>query len=194
MKPPVRGRRVTLVGRLPKGPAVLVLAAIGCGGQEAPPPAEEAAGQPAAVPTATCATPAPGAAAGLTVAQEYAPALGVDLSQMTRSESGLCYQDLQEGTGEVAAAGDNVQVHYTGWLPDGTKFDSSVDRGSPYALRIGMADVIRGWDEGIVGLKEGAKRRLVIPPDLAYGAGGMPPVIPPNATLVFDVELVDVAK
>jgi peptidylprolyl isomerase len=171
---------------------VLVLAGA-CGGQDAPPPADEPPAA-AAAPTQTCATPAPGAAAGLTVAQEYAPALGVDLAQMTRTDSGLCYQDVQEGTGEVAAAGDNVQVHYTGWLPDGSKFDSSVDRGTPLPLRIGMGEVIRGWDEGIVGLRQGAKRKLVIPPDLAYGPGGSPPVIPPNATLVFDVELVQVTK
>ncbi|MGH7552243.1 MAG: FKBP-type peptidyl-prolyl cis-trans isomerase [Longimicrobiales bacterium] len=170
---------------------VLVLAGA-CGGQDAPPPADEPPAA-AAAPTQTCATPVPGAPAGVTVAQEYAPALGVDLAQMTRTDSGLCYQDMQEGTGEVAAAGDSVAVHYTGWLPDGTKFDSSVDRGDPIRFPIGMREVIRGWDEGIVGLKQGAKRKLVIPYDLAYGPEGRPP-IPPNATLVFDVELVEVKK
>jgi len=106
--------------------------------------------------------------------------------------SGLKYVDLKVGTGEEARAGDKVTVHYTGWLTDGTKFDSSVDRGQPFVFPLGARRVIRGWDEGVAGMKVGGKRKLTIPPDLGYGARGAGNVIPPNATLVFDVELLKV--
>jgi FKBP-type peptidyl-prolyl cis-trans isomerase len=105
---------------------------------------------------------------------------------------GLKYQDLTVGTGAEATPGRRITVHYTGWLTDGTKFDSSVDRGQPYTLTLGAGEVIQGWDQGIVGMKVGGKRRLEIPPQLAYGERGFPPVIPPNSTLIFEVELVDV--
>ena len=111
---------------------------------------------------------------------------------MTTTPSGLQYQDLVVGTGQEAAAGDTVSVHYTGWLADGTKFDSSVDRGQPFQFVLGQGNVIQGWDEGVAGMKVGGKRKLVIPPDLAYGAQGYGGVIPPNATLTFDVELLEV--
>jgi FKBP-type peptidyl-prolyl cis-trans isomerase len=106
--------------------------------------------------------------------------------------SGLQYQDITEGTGAEANELDLVTVHYTGWLEDGTKFDSSVDRDKPFQFTLGTGGVIKGWDEGVAGMKEGGKRRLVIPSELGYGAAGSPPVIPPNATLIFDVELIDV--
>lgn len=106
--------------------------------------------------------------------------------------SGLQYVMLKEGSGDKPAPGATVSVHYTGYLMDGTKFDSSVDRGQPIQFPLGQQQVIAGWDEGIALLNKGAKAKLVIPPDLAYGATGSPPVIPANATLVFDVELVDV--
>jgi FKBP-type peptidyl-prolyl cis-trans isomerase FkpA len=106
--------------------------------------------------------------------------------------SGLKYEDVVVGNGAEATSGKTVSVHYTGWLTDGTKFDSSVDRGQPYQFALGSGAVIRGWDEGVAGMKVGGKRKLTIPPDLAYGAGGRPPVIPGGATLVFDVELVGV--
>lgn len=110
----------------------------------------------------------------------------------TKTASGLQYWDIKVGTGKVAQNGDTVTVHYTGWLTNGKKFDSSVG-GSPFKVTpLGNAPVIKGWNEGLVGMKVGGKRQLRIPPDLAYGAGGYPPVIPPNSTLIFDVSVVSV--
>ncbi len=103
--------------------------------------------------------------------------------------SGLQYQILQPGDGAVAKAGQLVTVHYTGWLTDGTKFDSSVDRGQPFQFTLGAGQVIKGWDEGVAGMKIGEKRKLTIPANLGYGSQGAGGVIPPNATLVFDVQL-----
>jgi FKBP-type peptidyl-prolyl cis-trans isomerase len=103
--------------------------------------------------------------------------------------SGLRYVDLVVGTGASPADGDRVEVHYTGWLENGSKFDSSVDRGQPFAFPLGAGRVIRGWDEGVATMKIGGKRRLIIPPDLGYGDRGAGRVIPPGATLVFEVEL-----
>ena len=105
--------------------------------------------------------------------------------------SGLQYEDVVVGSGKMAEPGMNVSVHYTGTLTDGTKFDSSHDRGQPLQFQLGSGRVIQGWEEGIKGMRIGGKRKLVIPPDLGYGANGGGP-IPPNATLLFDVELVDV--
>lgn len=106
--------------------------------------------------------------------------------------SGLKYVELVEGTGREAAPGNHVSVHYTGWLTNGTKFDSSVDRRDPFSFPLGAGKVIRGWDEGVAGMKVGGKRKLTIPPQLGYGTRGAGGVIPPNATLVFDVELLEV--
>lgn len=111
---------------------------------------------------------------------------------MITTTSGLKYLDLVAGKGAEAKTGDTVSVHYTGWLADGTKFDSSVDRGTPFEFILGAGRVIRGWDEGVTGMKVGGKRRLEIPPDLAYGIDGYPPVIPQNATLTFEVELLEI--
>jgi len=105
---------------------------------------------------------------------------------------GLKYTDDQVGTGTAAEKGKTVSVHYTGWLLDGTKFDSSRDRNQPFSFPLGQGQVIKGWDEGVAGMKVGGKRTLVIPPDLGYGARGAGGVIPPNATLKFEVELLDV--
>jgi FKBP-type peptidyl-prolyl cis-trans isomerase len=106
--------------------------------------------------------------------------------------SGLQYEDQAEGSGEAAKAGNSVEVHYTGWLTDGTKFDSSKDRGKPFSFKLGAGQVIKGWDEGVAGMKVGGKRKLVIPPALGYGSRGAGGVIPPNAELVFEVELLGI--
>ena len=103
--------------------------------------------------------------------------------------TGLIIEELKVGTGAEATAGQYVSVHYTGWLTDGTKFDSSKDRGDPFEFPLGAGHVIRGWDEGVQGMKVGGSRKLTIPSDLGYGARGAGGVIPPNATLVFEVEL-----
>lgn len=105
--------------------------------------------------------------------------------------SGLGYTDLKVGSGPQPTSGKQVKVHYTGWLVDGTKFDSSVDRGEPFVFVIGAGQVIPGWDEGVMTMKKGGKRKLVIPAKLGYGARGVPGAIPPNATLIFEVELLD---
>ncbi len=115
----------------------------------------------------------------------------------TTTASGLIYEELTLGEGNEASAGDFVSVHYTGWLqnPDGSageKFDSSVDRDEPFEFPLGAGHVIRGWDEGVQGMRVGGKRRLVIPAELGYGARGAGGVIPPNATLIFDVELLEI--
>jgi peptidylprolyl isomerase len=110
----------------------------------------------------------------------------------TKTASGLEYWDIKVGTGAVAQTGQQVKVDYIGWLTNGKKFDSSVGTGRPFDFKLGAGNVIKGWDEGIVGMKVGGKRQLRIPPDLAYGEKGYPGAIPPNSTLIFDVRLVDV--
>jgi FKBP-type peptidyl-prolyl cis-trans isomerase len=109
-----------------------------------------------------------------------------------KTDSGLQYWDIKVGTGDEAKDGNHVKVHYTGWFTDGKKFDSSVDAHQPYEFTIGKGDVIKGWDEGVTGMKVGGKRQLRIPPDLAYGEAGYKTIIPPNSTLIFDVQLLAV--
>lgn len=110
----------------------------------------------------------------------------------TTTPSGLIYDDVMVGSGEEATRGQTVSVHYTGWLTDGTKFDSSKDRNEPFEFPLGAGYVIRGWDEGVQGMRVGGVRKLTIPPELGYGARGAGGVIPPNATLVFEVELLEI--
>jgi peptidylprolyl isomerase len=120
----------------------------------------------------------------------FAPELDIDLSEFERTSSGLYVQDIQVGEGPIARRTSRVWIHYVGWLPDGTLFDGSLG-GDPYHTRLGGSEVIRGWNEGITGMRRGGIRRLVVPPNLGYGSRGQGDV-PPGATLVFQLELVDV--
>ena len=113
-------------------------------------------------------------------------------AKTTTTPSGLKYEEIKQGTGETAVAGKTVSVHYTGWLTDGKKFDSSKDRGQPFEFPLGGGRVIKGWDEGAQGMKVGGVRKLTIPASLGYGSRGAGGVIPPDATLVFEVELLGV--
>lgn len=128
-----------------------------------------------------------------TVPAEFAESLGIDLSEMQRTASGLYVQDLADGRGLAARSGHVVVVHYTGWLPNGEQFDSTRESGEARSFQLGARrDVIAGWEEGVSGMRIGGKRRLVVPPQLGYGARGVPGAIPPNATLIYEFELVDI--
>lgn len=156
------------------GTCIASMALAGCGGEDpGQPPADSAAGTP---PAASAGGPSK-----------------VDEKEFKSLDGGLKYAVLKSGTGAEAKPGSPVSVHYTGWLKDGgKKFDSSLDRGEPFEFTLGQGAVIKGWDEGVKGMKVGEKRQLVIPAELGYGATGSPPDIPPGATLVFDVELLKV--
>ena len=119
------------------------------------------------------------------------PSSEVDVDSTITTDSGLQYRDIVVGTGTAASQGDTVVVHYTGWLMDGTKFDSSLDRGQPFDFVLGQGRVIKGWDEGVGTMNVGGKRELIIPPGLAYGDRGAGELIPPGATLKFEVELLE---
>jgi len=137
--------------------------------------------------------PGAGSAAQPTEPQSSPTAAPVEPKTTTEEATKLVIKEVAVGKGAAAKSGDKVTVHYTGWLTDGTKFDSSVDRGQPFEFPLGAGKVIPGWDQGVAGMKVGGKRKLTIPPDLGYGAQGTPGgPIPPNATLVFDVELLAV--
>lgn len=158
--------------------AVLAVALVGCN-QSGSSTSSTSSSAPAPAGDAATSPPAGSPAGQVAAAEVTLP-------------SGLKYQDLQTGQGALAESGKNVSVHYTGWLTDGSKFDSSVDRGQPFSFQLGAGQVIRGWDEGVKGMRVGGKRKLTIPPDLGYGERGAGGVIPPGATLVFDVELLGV--
>lgn len=127
-------------------------------------------------------------------AGEQTKPAGKAAAKTVKTASGLKYIDVKVGTGASPVAGKQVKVHYTGTLENGKKFDSSLDRYEPIVFVFGVGQVIKGWDEGLAGMKVGGKRKLIIPGKLGYGAAGSPPDIPPNATLLFDVELIDVQR
>ena len=120
----------------------------------------------------------------------YAPDTGVDLSRMEETSSGLYIEDIEEGVGKNAMRGDRIRIHFISWLPDGTLVDSTL-AGEAYHFELGSDEVIRGWNQGVIGMKVGGRRRLVIRPGLAYGARGRSPRVPPNAVLVFEIQLID---
>ncbi len=137
-----------------------------------------------------CAGVLVGVLVGVLAVAGTGTALGND-AEPVKTSSGLLYVDLVKGSGREAHVGETAIVHYTGWLEDGTKFDSSVDRGEPFSFQLGAGRVIKGWDEGVVGMHIGTKRKLTIPPHLGYGQRGAGRIIPPHATLIFEVELLD---
>jgi FKBP-type peptidyl-prolyl cis-trans isomerase len=124
----------------------------------------------------------------------FAPELGIDLEKMSQSSTGLYFQDLDVGRGEEARPNSRVTVHYIGWFPDGQAFESSLSAGEPVTFTLGRRDVIRGWEEGIRGMREGGQRKLVVPPRLAYGRAGLEDLVPSNAVLVFQIQLVAVER
>ncbi len=123
-----------------------------------------------------------------------AMAAGACRKKANMTEHGVTWEVIKEGTGAAPQPGDSVTVHYTGWLEDGTKFDSSVDRKEPFGFRLGRGYVIQGWEEAVATLKVGGKSRFTIPPELGYGERGAGGVIPPNATLIFEIELLSISK
>lgn len=159
--------------------AVLILGLLsaGCAAKDSPSPAPVA--------------PTPPAAPSGIESTSFAPALGVDLAASTKTPTGLYYRDLQVGSGPAVAAGQRASMRYTGWLADGTQFDSNSPDGAPYVFIIGAREVIDGWDQGVTGMRVGGRRQLIIPPALGYGAAANGP-IPANAVLVFTVELLGV--
>ena len=142
----------------------------------------------------SCASGGTGSGSGDPAQIEFAPELGIFLGQMTRTSDGLYYHDMEVGTGDEARLDKRVTIHYNGWRPDGSLFDSSIAAEEPFVFILGRREVIRGWDLGIRGMRVGGRRLLVIPPGLAYGSRGLSGVIERNATLVFEVELLDVSN
>ncbi len=127
-------------------------------------------------------------------AEDAVATASVETGEMITTATGLQYQDMVLGEGPAAKPGDIVSVHYTGWLEDGTQFDSSIQRDTPFEFTLGTGSVIDGWDEGVAGMQVGGTRRLIIPPELAYGEAGRSGAIPPNATLTFEVNLLNITS
>jgi peptidylprolyl isomerase len=168
----------------------ILISLSGCGGGATPQPQQVAPPPPAASPVAQAS---PTLAIVLEPAEPQQPPEFVEVDKPAETTgSGLQYIELEEGTGPMPQSGQTVAVHYTGWLRNGVRFDSSWERGRPLTFPVGTGQVIPGWDEGVSTMKVGGKRRLIIPARLAYGSSGNGP-IPPNATIVFDVELVAIA-
>jgi len=142
--------------------------------------------------TSAAATTTGDAAKSEPAATTPAATSGATEGQERTLQGGLKVTDIKVGSGPIAESGNTIAVHYTGWLMDGTKFDSSLDRGDPIVFQLGAGRVIKGWEEGVKGMRVGGKRKLVIPSSMGYGERGYPPVIPPDATLQFEVELMDV--
>ncbi len=166
--------------------ALVSIALVACGD-------DTSTAAPAAASTPAAASGAQPAAGPVTVSAGATPP--VVNAAPVKAANGLQYIDLKVGDGAVATAGNQVQVNYTGWLAaNGKKFDSSLDRGRPFPFVLGAHQVIDGWDQGVAGMKIGGVRRLIIPPALGYGAQGNPPVIPQNADLIFDVQLLGIGK
>lgn len=175
--------------------SALALVGAGCAKKQAAEPVKVESVQKAAVPAAVEAVKAPEVEKKVEAAPAPAgeqKAEGTVEAVEVTTPSGLKFVELKIGEGELPQAGQTVIVHYTGTLTDGKKFDSSVDRGQPFSFVLGKGMVIKGWDEGLSTMKIGGKRKLIIPPELGYGPRGAGGVIPPNATLLFDVELIGV--
>lgn len=173
--------------------AILVAGLAGCGGEKAE-EKKEAAAPEATEQTTPSRTEAPETMTLDQMKAALAEKLQFDWADVKNDPSGLEYIVRQEGTGDIPKQGDVIKAHYTGYLMNGTKFDSSVDRGQPFQTPIGVGRVIAGWDQAFTSMKVGEKRILIIPPELGYGARGAGNVIPPNATLLFDVELLGIVK
>jgi FKBP-type peptidyl-prolyl cis-trans isomerase len=172
--------------------AALLLAGVfaACGGGDAPRPADDTTAREAALVQTLGDT-----TGSREVELQYAPELQVDLMNMAHMPSGLYMKDIAVGTGDrVALNGSLLRVHYTGWFPNGVEFDSSRDENEPIEFTMGQGEVLRGWEEALTGMRTGGRRLIVLPPALAFGAGGLPGVIPENATLVFDLELVEIVQ
>jgi ABC-type Fe3+-hydroxamate transport system substrate-binding protein len=184
-------RRTLFLSLVAAGSLVVLGAACSSYNQEPSSPSTTTADSGAVKQAATAPSGCPSTPAAIPSAIAGVPPIPANVQTVTTA-SGLRYADLNPGNGDVAKAGQTATVQYTGWLPDGTKFDSSADHGPSFSFPLGGGQVIKGWDEGVAGMKVGGERLLIVPPDLGYGPRGGGGVIPPCATLIFDVHLLGV--